>query len=124
MPVEGGFQGRSDKLVDGCYSFWMGGTFAVVRQALLSTASGVLPRVVFLLPLVFIVGYRTRDMNGRSAPWNELALALIVLLCVGRTEAVPPVSIGDWNFDRERLSSYVLRCCQDLRGGLLDKPGK
>jgi prenyltransferase beta subunit len=32
MPVEGGFQGRTNKLVDGCYSFWQGATFAVVTE--------------------------------------------------------------------------------------------
>lgn len=30
MPYEGGFCGRSNKLVDGCYSFWQGGAMAVV----------------------------------------------------------------------------------------------
>lgn len=31
MAVEGGFQGRTNKLVDGCYTFWQGATFAVVQ---------------------------------------------------------------------------------------------
>ncbi|EGB09801.1 hypothetical protein AURANDRAFT_24404 [Aureococcus anophagefferens] len=30
--VEGGFQGRTNKLVDGCYSFWQGGTLALVAH--------------------------------------------------------------------------------------------
>jgi len=30
--LEGGFHGRTNKLVDGCYSFWQGGTFAVLGQ--------------------------------------------------------------------------------------------
>ncbi|XP_038718635.1 protein farnesyltransferase subunit beta-like isoform X2 [Tripterygium wilfordii] len=30
--VEGGFQGRTNKLVDGCYSFWQGGVFALLRK--------------------------------------------------------------------------------------------
>lgn len=29
--VEGGFRGRTNKLVDACYSFWQGGAFAVLR---------------------------------------------------------------------------------------------
>lgn len=34
MNVEGGFQGRTNKLVDGCYSYWMGGIFYILsRQA-------------------------------------------------------------------------------------------
>lgn len=30
MAVEGGFQGRTNKLVDSCYSFWMGGIFPIL----------------------------------------------------------------------------------------------
>ena len=40
MPVEGGFQGRTNKLVDGCYSFWQGGTFAAVQLYEQRTGSG------------------------------------------------------------------------------------
>lgn len=29
--VEGGFRGRTNKLVDACYSYWQGGAFAVLR---------------------------------------------------------------------------------------------
>lgn len=32
MSMEGGFNGRSNKLVDGCYSFWQGGALAIVSQ--------------------------------------------------------------------------------------------
>lgn len=31
MAYEGGFQGRPHKLVDGCYSFWQGGLFPILR---------------------------------------------------------------------------------------------
>ncbi|KAG0002049.1 hypothetical protein BGZ80_008360 [Entomortierella chlamydospora] len=34
MSLEGGFQGRTNKLVDGCYSFWMGGLFPIVGKML------------------------------------------------------------------------------------------
>lgn len=32
--VEGGFQGRTNKLVDGCYSFWQGGVFPLIQRLL------------------------------------------------------------------------------------------
>lgn len=32
MSYEGGFQGRVNKLVDSCYSFWIGGTFAMLGE--------------------------------------------------------------------------------------------
>ncbi|CAG8457019.1 1652_t:CDS:2 [Paraglomus brasilianum] len=31
MPLEGGFQGRPNKLVDGCYSFWVGGLYPLLE---------------------------------------------------------------------------------------------
>ncbi|KAI8824838.1 farnesyltransferase, CAAX box, beta [Fimicolochytrium jonesii] len=34
LPLEGGFQGRTNKLVDGCYSFWQGGAFPILETAL------------------------------------------------------------------------------------------
>ncbi|XP_065655395.1 protein farnesyltransferase subunit beta isoform X2 [Hydra vulgaris] len=34
MKLEGGFQGRTNKLVDGCYSFWQGGMFPVIHSIL------------------------------------------------------------------------------------------
>ncbi|PHJ22770.1 prenyltransferase and squalene oxidase repeat-containing protein [Cystoisospora suis] len=33
MGFEGGFQGRTHKLVDACYSFWQGGIFALLAEA-------------------------------------------------------------------------------------------
>lgn len=34
MKFEGGFQGRTNKLVDGCYSFWQGGIFPIIHTIL------------------------------------------------------------------------------------------
>ncbi|KAG7166951.1 protein farnesyltransferase subunit beta-like [Homarus americanus] len=34
MRFEGGFQGRTNKLVDGCYSFWQGGLFPILHTLL------------------------------------------------------------------------------------------
>ena len=34
MAGQGGFQGRTNKLVDGCYSFWQGGCFPLLHAAL------------------------------------------------------------------------------------------
>ena len=37
MRCEGGFQGRTNKLVDGCYSFWQGGMFPIIQKMILQT---------------------------------------------------------------------------------------
>ncbi|XP_051885438.1 protein farnesyltransferase subunit beta isoform X2 [Pristis pectinata] len=75
MRFEGGFQGRCNKLVDGCYSFWQAG----------------------LLPLL----HRALHAEGKDA-----------------------LSMTHWMFHQEALQEYILLCCQNSTGGLLDKPGK
>ncbi|XP_063078350.1 protein farnesyltransferase subunit beta [Engraulis encrasicolus] len=75
MRFEGGFQGRCNKLVDGCYSFWQAG----------------------LLPLLHRALYR----EGEST-----------------------LSLRNWMFEQQALQEYILLCCQNPAGGLLDKPGK
>ena len=35
MALEGGFQGRTNKLVDGCYSFWGAGSFPLLYAEML-----------------------------------------------------------------------------------------
>ncbi|XP_021324041.1 protein farnesyltransferase subunit beta isoform X1 [Danio rerio] len=75
MRFEGGFQGRCNKLVDGCYSFWQAG----------------------LLPLL----HRALFKEGDST-----------------------LSVSSWMFERKALQEYILLCCQNPGGGLLDKPGK
>ena len=72
MRLEGGFQGRTNKLVDGCYSFWQGGIFPLIHL-LLSQENHIPKRLLF-------------SVNS--------------------------------------LQEYLLICCQDSRGGLIDKPGK
>ncbi|GLG96877.1 Protein farnesyltransferase subunit beta [Gryllus bimaculatus] len=74
MRFEGGFQGRTNKLVDGCYSFWQGGAFPLLHKALADEDS----------------------------------------TCVST----------NWLFHQEALQEYILICCQNSLGGLLDKPGK
>ena len=34
MSYEGGFQGRTNKLVDGCYSFWQSGAIPLIHMVL------------------------------------------------------------------------------------------
>ncbi len=35
MRFEGGFQGRTNKLVDCCYSFWQAGMFPIIHSVLM-----------------------------------------------------------------------------------------
>ena len=95
MGVHGGFQGRTNKLVDGCYSFWQGGAFPLLEAALTRTAelpSGGIASLFStdgLLDYLFVCCQQSsgglRDKPGRgyelalsnphtSWPWNSAAL--------------------------------------------------
>lgn len=71
MPFEGGYQGRTNKLVDGCYSFWQGALPALISDAL-------------------------EDEFGHAG----------------------------YQCHQAQLQQYILLCCQQIEGGLRDKPGK
>jgi len=43
MLVEGGFQGRTNKLVDSCYSFWQGAIFPLIHEAFRQQGSAAPP---------------------------------------------------------------------------------
>jgi prenyltransferase beta subunit len=42
MGLEGGFQGRTNKLVDGCYSFWGAGDFPLIKAELTRSCKAAL----------------------------------------------------------------------------------
>jgi Prenyltransferase and squalene oxidase repeat len=50
MRLEGGFQGRTNKLVDGCYSFWQGGTAALLEYQRRGKLGDVVHRAAAAVP--------------------------------------------------------------------------
>ncbi|XP_046971248.1 protein farnesyltransferase subunit beta [Vanessa cardui] len=47
MSLEGGFQGRTNKLVDGCYSFWQGAIFPIISAILSQDNKEMMETVLF-----------------------------------------------------------------------------
>jgi len=47
MEVEGGFQGRTNKLVDACYSFWQGALFPLIQNIIKDTSASMEQRWLF-----------------------------------------------------------------------------
>mmetsp|Transcript_2720 Transcript_2720/g.7117 ORF Transcript_2720/g.7117 Transcript_2720/m.7117 type:complete len:439 (-) Transcript_2720:283-1599(-) len=92
--LEGGFHGRTNKLVDGCYSFWQGATFAVVAPAL---------------------NARTLSSAAPAAGSDPTGAELLASLAEAD---------GSWLFDQGALQDYLMVCGQLSKGGLRDKPGK
>ncbi|CAH8603858.1 unnamed protein product [Dicrocoelium dendriticum] len=106
MSSEGGFQGRTNKLVDSCYSFWQGATFPIIED------------------LLFVTG--DPALLDDKALFNVSALQEYILLCCQKVSYTRPgLSVPTHDSDgRDPLSvsSNVVRI--EGEGGLIDKPGK
>ncbi|XP_054803726.1 protein farnesyltransferase subunit beta [Prosopis cineraria] len=118
---ECGFQGRTNKLVDGCYSFWQGGVVDLL-QRLRSIVEKQMPS------LAAERGYSAEECPQIPTTSDGFEEG------VRRSSSVNFNDIG-CNFMKEprvteplfhsiALQQYILLCSQDLEGGLRDKPGK
>jgi len=101
MSHEGGFNGRCNKLVDGCYTMWVGGAIAILglNGTDKQFDSGVYSNETDQCGVV-----RTRDDLIRRDIGHD--------------------SEGGLLFDQKLLQRYVFLCAQDVNGGLRDKPSK
>ena len=103
MSFEGGFQGRANKLVDGCYSFWQGGAMAVVDM-------------------------HESGMEGFDSGVTEYVPEVSTAAGGEGTEVSPTTpatpKAGNLSFDQGLLQRYILLCGQHVEGGLRDKPSK
>jgi protein farnesyltransferase subunit beta len=104
MRFEGGFQGRANKLVDACYSFW----------------NGALPVLL-------------RNYQGRAAPEQPATTSSSSAAAAATAEGpeqqhqqllADELDAGSTVMAQLRLQQYILLCCQCKEGGLVDKPRK
>mmetsp|Transcript_21278 Transcript_21278/g.26754 ORF Transcript_21278/g.26754 Transcript_21278/m.26754 type:complete len:457 (-) Transcript_21278:154-1524(-) len=107
MKLEGGFQGRTNKLVDGCYSFWQGSTIACLDYI----RSGRVKEIH-----QGQIGNRRGQQSGEA---TEDGIEEVTEPVVKAT----PLS-GNSSFNQYNLQKYILYCAQQSNGGLRDKPGK
>ena len=114
LPIElGGFKGRTNKLVDGCYSWWVGGC-VVLAETLLGVATH---------PDAPAEVHSEEAGKDGEKSWEDID---------GETHLVNSSSIyADWHavhtdslFDRRALQEYLLCAGQHSAGGLRDKPPK
>nr|XP_029144309.1 protein farnesyltransferase subunit beta [Arachis hypogaea] len=122
---ECGFQGRTNKLVDGCYSFWQGGAVALLQRlysiinkqmAEVSNISGIPEEKVCL---------HGTSSDAASHLWHEGMSES----CSADFKNIGYNFINDWRakdplFHSIALQQYILLCAQEQDGGLRDKPGK
>ncbi|XP_043808621.1 protein farnesyltransferase subunit beta-like isoform X3 [Manihot esculenta] len=110
--VECGFQGRTNKLVDGCYSFWQGGVFALLKG--LHSVNG--EHVAFSDAEE---GDSATDGTSEGEDGNSLGTdeTCHIKRGVGDGEMAPL-------FHSVALQQYIILCPQEQKGGFRDKPGK
>jgi protein farnesyltransferase subunit beta len=97
MKYEGGFSGRSNKLVDGCYSFWQGAAMAI------ASSCGN--------------NYDSLENENYDDPWLRCHQRAIT----DNKQVNLPFPLL---FDVGMLERYILLCAQEVTGGLRDKPSK
>ena len=100
MQIEGGFQGRTNKLVDACYSFWQGASASIVS---IMRAKGT--------DISDLVKWR-QQQRQESDTQGSYYLSKV------------RDSDGKLSFNQKKLQKYIIRCGQSDNGGLRDKPGK
>ncbi|KAF8342461.1 terpenoid cyclases/protein prenyltransferase alpha-alpha toroid [Amanita rubescens] len=95
----GGFRGRTNKLVDGCYSWWCGGSFPLLEALGVHANAGL-----------------TADHHDKG---STIPTATDI-----PDEIWDDLDGMDSLYDREALQQYLLYACQHPTGGLRDKPPK
>ncbi|XP_027358658.1 protein farnesyltransferase subunit beta isoform X2 [Abrus precatorius] len=118
---ECGFQGRTNKLVDGCYSFWQGGSVALL-QRLYSIMDKQMEQASLIFPRSD-VSEEKESLDGTTSHegTNES--------CSADFKNIGYNFINEWTaqepiFHSIALQQYILLCAQEQEGGLRDKPGK
>ena len=101
----GGFRGRTNKLVDGCYSWWVGGCFSLLES--LGVAAEPKADVAQL-------------SGTEEEEWHDADGLYTVIKCSLCSSDLPVDSL----FSRQGLQEYLLWACQHPSGGLRDKPPK
>lgn len=131
---EGGLSGRTNKLVDGCYSLWAGGCWPLLEAVL----NGPCHK-----DNAHMRTSDTMDASGRQAGAGSESTADEKDAAVSAAAATQvdgsntstseaedsSVPFVESIMDREGLIRYILCCCQDERlranaAGMRDKPGK
>lgn len=119
LTYHGGFCGRSNKLVDSCYSYWQGAVFPLIHPFLTQTQMKHKSKI----------DKSTSDGHppASSERLSSLRSSSQAGLKIKKNDIFKP-TIGDdicdmWLFSCEALQNYILGSCQSREGLLKDKPG-
>ncbi|KAL1537141.1 protein farnesyltransferase [Salvia divinorum] len=134
--IEGGFQGRTNKLVDGCYSFWQGAVAAIIQRLHVTVKKQLGLPDTFELDCSTESGNESSDDDGEevsegsSSPVDiseptkgeSLSTSAAMGLNNGYDFIKRPTGMKPL-FNSMALQQYILLCTQE-EAGFRDKPGK
>ncbi|ORC87523.1 protein farnesyltransferase [Trypanosoma theileri] len=140
MKFEGGFNGRTNKLVDSCYSYWVGASHVLMgvgeAYARFFTQKGgaqsLTAREIMLLDQAQLIDVSSISLINED-DWYKAeetcqeqlgnVKAFMNTLSSPSTSSFFDEEVGDFLFNQRRQMLYILSCCQDkVMGGLKDKP--
>jgi protein farnesyltransferase subunit beta len=123
---EGGFNGRTNKLVDGCYSLWQGGLFPLLQAQMPLLRSQM--RAQAATPQAAAAA--TPPPVAPPVPPPHRLHACTLFPCAAADEGGDAAGAPDAAqpapplYSALALQGWLLACCQSADGGLRDKPGK
>ncbi|KEH24844.1 Protein farnesyltransferase subunit beta [Medicago truncatula] len=125
---ECGFQGRTNKLVDGCYSFWQGGAVALL-QRLQSVIEEQMVEASQSFTKSDAPDEKESSAGTSSHATSRIRREGISESCSSDVKNIGLNFINEWReseplFHSIALQQYILLCAQEQEGGLRDKPGK
>lgn len=125
---ECGFQGRTNKLVDGCYSFWQGGAVALL-QRLQSVIEEQMVEASQSFTKSDAPDEKENSAGTSSHATSRIRREAISESCSSDIKNIGNNFINEWRasdplFHSIALQQYILLCAQEQDGGLRDKPGK
>jgi hypothetical protein len=111
----GGFRGRTNKLVDGCYSWWCGGSFALLGALGVGGIQNADPEEV--------------PIDSSDESWADVDGMYVLFFGDNVTYSIKSTASSyfsplDGLYDQKALQGYVLHAGQHPIGGLRDKPPK
>ncbi|MQL88389.1 hypothetical protein Taro_020945, partial [Colocasia esculenta] len=132
--VECGFQGRTNKLVDGCYSFWQGGVLALVQRILSIVDKQVKSSIHEhgKETVESTCSTSSSHFSGGESDVDEHPCEAVETYSKNMEGQLSDIGFhflkreSGWGplFHSIALQQYILLCCQVLDGGFRDKPGK
>lgn len=130
MEGEGGFQGRNSKVVDVCYSLWVGGVFPLLEAAFTGRKLEITKEEQMIYDYI---KWRPENFDRQiivekqNYSFSTNKKSIIEFEDLNPKISILPKDRGlqneDHLFNQEALQEYILLCCQSIRGGLIDKPG-